>query len=662
MKLDEIMHRLPEAERGRYAFLKSHMSSQQAFTSVVGLLSDIERAVLERIVKRQGLQSFEMHHLEKMADAHLSGAELKIGLLGLRRQGLIAAVRKTWGDRLYFIPADVYPWILQSCSPMPLQAYIGEGSEGSSVILTHEAKRGLEFELFYMLAWIAKNGLPVTAKGTIHKKSVQKLTALLEIQASDLLSLNLQFPHADLYTSPFVLVLDVAVRLRLLMKDPERMVLNYERLQEWLSQSRDQMQRSLWELWLEYDVQGEVWRQQLANGIAYAHAEKSVWYRVKDVAQWLNSFFSDRRQSLPMEVSEVITSDDVVRQLIPLCAFGWMELGTSHNGESCFRWTAEWLGSKQESAVSLQQNHGFLYIQPDFEIIVPPEFSFLDRWELECCAEHLRTDRVAIYRLTKESFIRAVDAGRSAEHVIDFLMERSRTEMPEHVRIAIEQWKQQYGRVYFAEAVLLRCEDEQMARRVRALTPLLAMIQPIGETDFIVPRELIGEIRSMLDKAGLTPRRQIFGDPASEQAAFLMIPMEERSDTQKKLEWTNITSQGIIYSGRTVQYYEIEPIIPRAEELFPDFHQVPPMWFKQLRAYHLSSCKEILERAIDWQTQVLTRLNGVQQRFTPLQVVKLGQEWTVKGYFPESTDSGLQEVELRPELEIKLLLPVWNEK
>lgn len=84
----------------------------------------------------------------------------------LLRRGDIKAVRKAWGERLYYLPLAMSlqrqrVWGYPALKPLA----------GGPARLRREAKAGLAFDLFRALTYIAGNGLKLTAKGTIHQRS-----------------------------------------------------------------------------------------------------------------------------------------------------------------------------------------------------------------------------------------------------------------------------------------------------------------------------------------------------------------------------------------------------------------------------------------------------------------------------------------------------------
>lgn len=82
----------------------------------------------------------------------------------------------------------------------------------------------------------------------------------------------------------------------------------------------------------------------------------------------------------------------------------------------------------------------WIYMRPDFEVLVPPEAGPDVIWMLEQCAERVTRDRMSIYRMTRERFISALARGYELHEVIEFLDQYALTGIPENVRIALADW------------------------------------------------------------------------------------------------------------------------------------------------------------------------------------------------------------------------------
>lgn len=79
---------------------------------------------------------------------------------------------------------------------------------------------------------------------------------------------------------------------------------------------------------------------------------------------------------------------------------------------------------------------GFI-IQPDFEVLVPPEVPYTVRWTLAGCAELLHHEDLWSFRLTRERLEAAADQGRAPGEVISWLNAHAAGGLPEQVELAL---------------------------------------------------------------------------------------------------------------------------------------------------------------------------------------------------------------------------------
>ncbi|HEX72247.1 MAG TPA: hypothetical protein ENN65_02920, partial [Candidatus Hydrogenedentes bacterium] len=80
-------------------------------------------------------------------------------------------------------------------------------------------------------------------------------------------------------------------------------------------------------------------------------------------------------------------------------------------------------------------------VQPNYEIVASIEdMDPLMTAQLEAFAERVSEDRMLVYRLSRDCFVRALQEGRQADTFIAFLLTHSREKLPENVRITLSDW------------------------------------------------------------------------------------------------------------------------------------------------------------------------------------------------------------------------------
>lgn len=169
---------------------------------------------------------------------------------------------------------------------------------------------------------------------------------------------------------------------------------------------------------------------------------------------------------------------------------GVVDLGSDAAGKPvAFRITAagaRLIGHAEALPESERQGKPFV-VQPNFEVMVmAPEARAI--WRLLLCTDLARHDLVSVYRLTKESVLRARAGGLNPEDLQEFLSSNSRKALPQNVRQCINDWARGYKRTLLEKVTLLEVEDAEVldellaSRRLkgflaRRLTPTVALIK-----------------------------------------------------------------------------------------------------------------------------------------------------------------------------------------
>jgi Helicase conserved C-terminal domain len=103
-----------------------------------------------------------------------------------------------------------------------------------------------------------------------------------------------------------------------------------------------------------------------------------------------------------------------------------------------------------------------LIVQPNFEIIAMLESAGLGLLaELDRFAERLKLDKAALYRLTRESVCRGLQAGMTREQIEETLRERSGMPLPQNVEFTLREWEELFNRIRIRKRVLLLEADTE---------------------------------------------------------------------------------------------------------------------------------------------------------------------------------------------------------
>jgi hypothetical protein len=136
------------------------------------------------------------------------------------------------------------------------------------------------------------------------------------------------------------------------------------------------------------------------------------------------------------------------------------------DGESCFRISPlgeVLLRGKPESTVAqrYQEFNAELVVQPNFDIVVPiQDMDPLLTVPLDQFGVRISVGQVAVYSLTKESFVQAVQNGHNASAFIDFLMRHNRGHsLPSNVMATLEDWGGAIKRVRIKTYHVIESDD-----------------------------------------------------------------------------------------------------------------------------------------------------------------------------------------------------------
>ncbi|MGG4219644.1 helicase-associated domain-containing protein [Paenibacillus jamilae] len=636
-------------------------------------LSADELLVLRRCFIRYAAQPMKEEEPMQLTRGTLSGVETKLALHELRTRGWLEAVIKSWGERILYIPVDRLPALYD----MLLEQTPMNRIHTDHPTTIHEAMTGLESELLHVLSRIAVQGVPLTAKGTIHKRSLQKLNELTPFHAEDLEGLGLHYAHAELYPVQTVVMIDLLFSLGLLVKETVSLRIQEAELATWIRLSAEQMRKHIFAILMERYGKAEASMQHFRYMLCAVskYVGTDGWISIQRLLQWMlqvglmpqNSLSGkDSTNRTLIDIVPTITNieeladerasdfnfngtlmEEIKGWLKGLTAFGMGDWGQTTSGELCFRWNVsvtDLLCAQNDEEA--HQEQGAFYVQPDFEILVPPDVAYDVRWRLECCCERVSGDRMIVYRMTRGSVTEAIEMGMKATAIPALLDKYSRTGVPEHVRLAVEQWAGDVGRTAFATVTLLRCGTQEDADLVARHPALKGLLERLGDKDFIIPARSVEKIRKALTAIGLSPRLEPEGvdEPAHH---YPLLTEAENLDSGRAL-FSQEGRAGLVYTGRTLHFYEQEHTLPDPSDYFPERSTVPSSWTKEWRSYHTSTSRQLMEQAIRWQAAVGLRIDGKDVKWIPESVVS-GEPWSVTGWYASEMDEQIpSRVTLQP--------------
>lgn len=666
MKLSRLLQKMPKRlyeqwekhpaichDRDKGRALADCLTDERVLRNMWDHLSQADRNMLCAVVRQRCFLPFTDADLEWIAGKQMSGAEARVGLLGLRRMGIIFTMKKMWGERVYVLPREMCVIWQKILFFEPIHSVLNGGIHSMAiadgeVIVHHHEERSLADRLFRLLSYAESKRLALTKKGTLHKRTIEELSKLLATDSQALSGMSLRYAHEDVYPVQLAVVLDMAIRIGCLdiREDHACMVIHRETLRRWLDSSQEKRNRELFGIWLEVYTPKEVWIQ---HAVAYINSMPEECWIPLDVFDHLLADIA------PHDLPEDQNERDMrlmEEWLLPLTWFGRMRIGRAAAS-----------GRIVIKRVSTSAEVDEMYVQDDFEIILLPGFPFAARWDIERFAELVHDEETANYRLTKATVWDACERGYSSQRMIDLLHRYSVFDLPVHVVQSIEEWCGQFGKVTFADVRLLRAIDKRTADLVAEHPSIKNWLAArLNEVDFVVRAENHDQLVKLLKTMGCTPRTHIQNtlqhtDRADRQNGQIDQGEAEQQPIQHMAESSG-KSAGIVYTTVSIPAYEWDEDVPDVRSAYPELEHIPSIWLREPRVYHASTGKQLLQKAIEWKAYVRLLLNGSDLRIAPQKLVEEQGDWAVIG----EAENGELRLQSKGWQEMQLILPGINDK
>ena len=160
-------------------------------------------------------------------------------------------------------------------------------------------------------------------------------------------------------------------------------------------------------------------------------------------------------------------------------------------------------------------------IQPTGEVLVPPNTSYRDRWIVDQHASPVKWDRMAVYRIDRESVADSTQRGISVDDYVSQWTQISRTKIPGNVEANIRDWYRALGRHRMVRATLIHSVDSVESHQVEQILgksePFLERLSP---QDLIIADTRLEAVQKALDRAGIAMLPTIYAPGTTEHSNF----------------------------------------------------------------------------------------------------------------------------------------------
>ncbi|PWW06198.1 XPB/Ssl2-like helicase family protein [Paenibacillus cellulosilyticus] len=579
-------------------------------------------------------------------EAGLAGAELRSALRDLRSSGVLFAVRKSWGEQLLFLPSDCYlAWRRALAASSPVDDFIDrtEGgmsqfgsSEGSETKLAFDENASsvpLGRRLVRAYAALHTIGLDTTSKGLFSKKIAADIARIIALRDVDAFG-RLRPVYQEQYPFAFSLALDIAARLGLIVhREGAEQAWSWstDTLEGWLGGNPFVREAELIRLFtIRYGFRNPA-EAALTSGLLLLGTNES-----HQMNEPLHPFLSQWIEAL--------------------CACGWASMTSGYTGGWKFQWLIDPWSDVTGNAITES-----ILILPDGEVIVPPGVTFSVRWLVEQAAEWVNDDTVTFYRITDKSVMAAAERGVTAKRLVADLQHASGdVPLPEELEHSILHWVSRAGRTMIEQVMLLRCDTKEIADAAASREALSSLLQErLGDRTFIIRQSDEVQVRRELERAGWPPMRQ---EPTVEP--------EETARTgtvNKRKPASRRTSSGVtvpaafIYDEHALHMYELLAVneqLMKLEQAGAAPAEWPAAWTGQLRQYHFSTRKQMIEQALAWGAPLELRTGGRLVELVPERLDDSHDSWSVAGYL--RSEEAYEPVRLLPDMwdEMRLIIPL----
>jgi hypothetical protein len=539
------------------------LCDEELIPRLFGFLSTYEREVLCYFVFHVGEDFLTYRQIEKGLQG-IQPTIFRLGLTGLRRKGIIFTVRRQWGEVAYILPQDLEPLFYS----MLLKAE-GTNLDGIEKVTDPVEidldERPLFFaDLFFLLDEIRStpNGeIPLTQKGTVHKRYIRSWQERLIDREEELSSRSLSFEHRDTYTNQTAILLDFLTRKELLYWFEGSLQINHDGVNAWMSLSRKEMAEQFLDYWFTYYTSATPWLQRYQKDMCQYRLRSNDWiYLFAFVEQWEDRYTLPPIQELKQQLQEEIFQ--------PLRAFGLVQWGRTGTGEEVWRWT------KQEDSLA------DIWIQPTMEIYCSGFIPLSDLWQLTKMSTFDKWENMLVLNFSESRCKQSMEQGESVGKWLEWLRSHSKIPIPQGVEDQINQWKKSQQQALITDMTVIEIKDEYLAKAFVQWPEAQSLsFRQISETIFVVPLRERESVCQLLIKKGVQLKRVKEED------------IEEGNQVPS-------TSSLITFSKDVESSYRVESVFPDLTEAIPAWNGLPDMWKKQFASYHDRTKRDMIEQAV----------------------------------------------------------------
>jgi hypothetical protein len=551
--------------------LVTTLSNPGHIACLLRCLSGYEREVLEYFIFKVGQDFLTYRQIEQGVNG-IQPHIFRLGLTALRRKGIIYTVRRQWGEVAYILPADLealfYSVILKDQGLDDEDSW-NQPISSSEIVIQRDKRSPFYVDLFFLLDEIRKAPqaeIPLTQKGTIHKRYIRLWLEKIADRESDLGSFSLSIEHRDTYTNQLAILLDFLSRKKLINWFEGSLRLDFKKTRAWMKLSRQEMSEQFVEYWFTYFLSTVPWIQRYQKDMYHYGRKADEWVSsLLFVEQWEEHYELPTIEQIRLQLKEEI--------LQPLEAFGLIECGETEHGEDAWRCV--------RSIDTLPD----LWIQPTMELYCSGGIPFTDLWQVTNVFTLDKWENMLVLKLAKEKATSFIDRGGSLALWLEGIRSLSKVPIPRGIEDQLLQWQKNQQQVRVSDRTVIEIKDEQLAKAFLQWPEVEKLrIEKVSEDCFLLSIKDRETINQLFSKKGI----QVKGKEEN---------ILENSQTQNEVQAQRNPSL-IKFAKDSALQYKVESVFPELTEAIPAWTSLPPMWTKQFSSYHEQTRRQIIEQAI----------------------------------------------------------------
>lgn len=455
--------------------------------------------------------------------AMAKNSRIRAGIEELIDRGWVFETRYGPYRSIYVIPWDMMVGLIPVLFNIPWDRLMTSGPE--RVISPVPVWDPFWHDVFQVLSYARVEPLLVTNQNTIYKRQLNRLMPLLwhsdtvspDVRLSYILRVMNQMNLFTTVNDPYALGVNEAQALALFSLEPR--------------QRYDYFAHHV------YDPQRISWPHLFMSCLAF-HLPEDGFLIIDKVHQYLTDLEVDGARYLHQFVA---SRDEMV------------DLGLWETDSSRFLRLSTAAYAAMHGQFESEERHQIV-IQSTGEVMVPPQVSMTERWQLDALATRIKSDRVSTYQIDIQAVRRHIEGGGTLEQHLDQLQALSRTGVPDNVAVNLADWYRAIGRHRIMEVTLVHSERPEDSRDIETVLGRDALSR-LSETDVVIPATRVKDILKRLERAG---------SPILSQVLTPSRPGREGGSSSRQPEETQ-------WEVRLSHHQDTPPTAPTREFLYQSF-------------------------------------------------------------------------------------------